>query len=78
MQDRDSPAVKKGEETFGDFKNNPYLCIVFFTELDLRLIIGRTSCSDARGAFFYAYYDTITPSSPILSQNTRPVATTTV
>ena len=38
MQDRDSPAVKKGEETFGDFKNNPYLCIVFFTELDLRFI----------------------------------------
>lgn len=25
MQDRDSPAVKKGEETFGDFKNSPYL-----------------------------------------------------
>ena len=22
MQDRDSPAVKKGEETFGDFKKN--------------------------------------------------------
>ena len=62
MQDRDSPAVKKGEETFGDFKNNPYLCIVFFTELDLRLIIGRASCSDARGAFFMP----ITTQSPPL------------
>ena len=39
MQDRDSPAVKKGEETFGDFNNNTYICIVFFTALYLRIII---------------------------------------
>lgn len=32
MQDRDSPAVKKGEETFGDFKNNPYLFASCFSQ----------------------------------------------